>query len=339
LTSTGSHRIGTADASFVFEQANDDHSLLQAALRQGMAFPYECSSGGCGSCRFKPVEGAFEVLWEEAPGLSRRDRRKGLQLACQTRATSDLIIEVSPDEGCRPLVIPARRRVTLASREEVTHDIVEFRFTAEEAAAFLPGQYAVLENADGVRRCYSMSGVPEGGSDWSFQIRRVPGGRFTEWLFGAPMGTEVVLDGPYGMAHLRPDVDREVLCVAGGSGLSPIVSILRALAGLGGGRRIHFFHGGRTPRDLFAPALVEELGLGDRLEYVPVVSDPENQLSADWAGATGFVHEAVATALGERVREMEVYFAGPPPMAEAMQRMLMVDLGVPFGQIHFDRFF
>ncbi|WP_233560257.1 2Fe-2S iron-sulfur cluster-binding protein [Oleomonas cavernae] len=160
-----------------FVQGPDDASLLQAALRCGVGMPYECSSGGCGSCRIQVLSGKVESLWPEAPGLSPRDRRKGLLLACQTRAVGDLAIKVNTDAGCLPKVPPQVIIVRLVDVRDLTRDIREFRFAGPGPANFLPGQYAILHDRDGLRRCYSMSNLPNGEGHWEFQIKRVPGGR------------------------------------------------------------------------------------------------------------------------------------------------------------------
>ena len=325
---------------WTFEQGVDDPSLLHAALRAGIAFPYECSSGGCGSCRFKPVTGAVKTLWEDAPGLTARDSRNGYRLACQTRALSDLTIDVREDTGCKPVVPPRRVNAAVEDRRDLTRDIAEFRLRSKEPASFRPGQYVLLEHG-GLRRCYSMSNTANDEGVWEFMIKRVPGGAFSSWLFDDAPGPSVTLDGPYGMAYLREDSERDVLCVAGGSGLSPMVSIARGIAEEAAfeGRALRFFYGGRTSADVCGEQELLALGLGSRLRFTAVVSDVDAAATNGWSGPTGLVHESVADDIGVAAREMEVYFAGPPPMAEAMQRLLMLDLQVPFEQVHFDRFF
>lgn len=327
----------------MFSQSEDDYSILQAALRNQLPFPYECNAGGCGSCRFTPISGEYELLMDNPGGLSNRDVRKGLQLACQTRAISDMEIKVRSDEACRPSIKPQVRAAKLDSYEFITHDIVALSLTAEGPAQFLPGQYAVLTNGDGVRRCYSMSNTPNDYGLWEFQIKRVPGGAFSDRILAPALGNKFKIDGPYGMAFLRTGSTREILCVAGGSGLSPMVSIIRGVAAgmCDASPQVHLFYGGRTPRDVAGNKLIELLGLDslDRLRPTSVISEPEDAASLGWDGEIGFVHESVERNLGVSVAEMEIYFAGPPAMTEALQRMLMIDLEVPFDQIHFDRFF
>lgn len=332
-------RIGE-DAPF---QQDDGDTVLQAALRAGVGFPYECSSGGCGSCKFELLEGEVEQLWPEAPGLSERDRRKKLLLACQCRANGPLRLKVRPSPECRPQIPPERRNASLIGSRALTHDITEFRFAAPGPAEFQAGQYALLYLPGvGAPRAYSMSNTANREGEWHFQIRRVAGGKGTGQLFNhLRPGDAVVIDGPYGLAGLRTQSARDIVCVAGGSGLAPMVSIARGAvqAGMLGQRQLHFFYGARTPRDVCGEEFLRALpGFGTSIHFHPVVSQPADA-GAPWSGATGFVHERVKQVLAERMADGEFYFAGPPPMTQALQSMLMVDHRVPFEQIHFDRFF
>jgi toluene monooxygenase electron transfer component len=336
------HRIRIAGSEQEYCQLPDD-TVLRAALRAGIGFPYECNSGGCGSCTFQVLEGEVDDLWDDAPGRSARDRRTGRRLACQSRATTDLHIAVRTSAEYVPPVVPAQRTAVLRSSARVTHDIRSFRFVSDDAAEFLPGQYAVLQ-LPGVPtpRCYSMSNLPNATGEWEFMVRRVPGGEATTALFDRVLvGDEIVLDGPYGLAWLRTDSPRDLVCVAGGSGLAPMVSVVRgaAAAGMLQQRRVHFFYGARTPRDVCGEQFIhEQPGSTDHVHFHPVVSLPELEPEAAWTGATGFVHDALGPTLGADLATFEWYFAGPPPMTQALQERLVVEHGVPHDQVHFDRF-
>jgi toluene monooxygenase electron transfer component len=337
------HRIQIDGSALCFEQEATD-TVLRAALRAGIGFPYECNSGGCGSCRFDVVAGDVDVLWVKAPGLTERDRRKGRQLACQCRATGDLTIRVRPGQEYVPCIAPRRQRARLIGITDVTHDIREFRFATDAPAAFAPGQYASLK-LDGVDapRGYSMSNLPNAQGQWDFQIRRVPGGQATAVLFDTlAVGDAIELDGPYGLAGLREDSPRDIVCIAGGSGLAPMISIARgaAASGMLATRRLHFFYGARTPRDVCGETFLRVLqGFGSSLLFHPVVSDVASADAAGWSGDRGFVHEALPHVLGNSLAGHEFYFAGPPPMTQAIQELLMSVHLVPYQHIHFDRFF
>ncbi len=324
-----------------FVQAGGD-SILRAALRAGVGLAYECNSGGCGGCKFELLDGEIEILWPEAPGLSERDKRRGRHLACQCRALGDITIAAPIAGEYVPVIRPRRRSARLGGACDITHDLREFRFVVNQGAAFLPGQYAMLDLPGlAASRAYSMSNTANERGEWHFQVRRVPHGQGTHILFDRlAAGDEIGLDGPYGVAYLRPDSSRDIVCVAGGSGLAPMVSITRGAVegGLLGERTLYFFYGARTPRDVCGEEMLRALpGFGERIRFIPSVSVPGED--SQWSGATGHVHEQLERVLPERMAEYEFYFAGPPPMTQAIQELLMVDHQVPFGQIHFDRFF
>jgi len=341
-TGSAGHRVLIDSSDLDYVQPFGD-TVLRAALRAGIGFPYECNSGGCGSCRFQLLEGEVDDLWPEAPGRSDRDRRTGRLLACQCRATTDLRIAVRTSGEYVPPTRPVSRAATLLSVNDVTHDLRVFRFGTDGSAEFRPGQYAVL-SIPGVAspRCYSMSNLANSQGEWEFIVRRVPGGEATGVLFdGLDIGDAVVIDGPYGLAWLRTESTRDIVCVAGGSGLAPMVSIARgaADAGMLKSRRLHFFYGARTPSDVCGEQFLRELpSSDDRIDFHPVVSMAHLEPDTPWVGAIGFVHEAVGRILGGELTNLEWYFAGPPPMTTALQGTLAVDHRVPFDQIHFDRF-
>lgn len=317
-------------------------TLLRAGLRAGLALPYECQSGGCGSCAFELVSGNLQDLWPEAPGLPGAARDRGRRLACQSRPDTDCVIRTRLKPQCAPIVPPQRHAVTFVARFAVTHDMAEVQFRAAEPALFKAGQYALLE-LPGVHgsRAYSMCNLPNDEGVWSFIVKRVHGGRGTAMLFDTLQpGDELTLDGPYGMAYLRADSPRDIICIAGGSGLSPVLSILTAAVREPGlsARRLSAFYGGRAPRDLCLPALLRrDPLLSDRVSCVTSISDDLPQ--SDWDGERGFVHEVVKRSLGsQEPRCFEYYFCGPPPMTDAVQKLLLLECRVPFSQLHFDRF-
>ncbi len=334
------HIKNARDGSEFIQSAPD--SILRAALRSGVGMAYECNSGGCGACKFELLQGEIETLWPQAPGLSERDRQRGRHLACQCRALSPVTIKAQTGPEYLSGTLPQRQSAQLLGTRDVTADIREFRFLASEHAQFQPGQFAMLDlpGLDN-SRAYSVANTANPQGEWHFQIRRVAQGQGTRILFDSLRpGDTIELDGPYGVAYLRTDAPRDIVCVAGGSGLAPMVSIARgaAEAGLLAERKLYFFYGARTPADVCGEDMLRTLpGYGQQIKFIPVVSMPGND--GAWHGQTGFVHEALATTLPCALSDHEFYFAGPPPMTQALQELLMVEHHVPFGQIHFDRFF
>ncbi len=322
---------------------SEDETILRGALRSRISMEYECNSGGCGSCKFELLEGEVEDLWSDAPGLSRRDLRKGKKLACQCVPKTKCIIKAQINTVDLPNTAKYFH-VTYKGKTQLTNDMAEFRFQADNPAKFLAGQYAMftLPNVKG-DRAYSMSNISNEAGYWQFIIKYMPGGNGTHYLFNElKEGDTLNIDGPYGNAYLRDDNDRDIVLIAGGSGLSPVVSIARSLTmnDTFVGRKVYLFYGGRGPQDICTPQLTEELNpLDIELICHNAVSDKGLAKADNWNGPCCFIHELVEKKLGNTMPDYEYYFCGPPPMTEAVQRMVMIDYQVPFKQVHFDRFF
>jgi toluene monooxygenase electron transfer component len=319
-----------------------DDTILRAALRQGLGFPYECNVGSCGNCRFELLEGEVKHDRADPPGWNERDRQRNRYLGCQARPLSDCRIKVGLRDHYKSLHRPKRTGARLFATEDITHDIREFRFKLDNPTPFLPGQYALLF-VPGVEggRAYSMSNITATGEEWHFQIKRVPGGSATERLFGGIGSGAIEVDGPYGMAYLREDAPRDVLCLAGGSGLSPMISIARGFAASEklAGRNLHFIYGGREARDICGEPMLKDLpGYGERIFYHPAISMPGEDPETTWTGRVGFVHAVAQEMHGENLPNFEVYFAGPAPMGQAVLTML-IKSKVPQPQVHFDQFY
>ena len=335
-------RVSGADEKEFRCEADD--TILGGALRNGNGFPYECNSGGCGSCQFELLDGEVEELWPDAPGLSPRARERGRRLACQCVPKTDLTIKASFRDEYVPAVAPKKQSLTFVGAKQLTPDMTEFSFKASEDAEFLPGQFAMLDlpGVEGLR-AYSMSNLANADGLWNFVIKRVADGKGTTYLFDImKSGDEISLDGPYGNSYLRTDNGREIICVAGGSGLSPVLSILRGAVQAPEleGRGLKLFYGGRGPQDICVHDIVAaDPLLSSRVEVHTAISDEEAPGASEWTGARGFVHELVKNTLGDDIKEFDYYFCGPPPMTDALQRMLMLEYKVPAKQMYFDRFY
>lgn len=317
-------------------------TILRSALRNGIGFPYACNVGSCGNCKFTLLEGEVQHLRENPPAMGKRDLERGRYLGCQAVPQGDCRIKMRPDASYEPKHRPVQNKATLRRRHSLTHDIEEFEFELEQPTGFIPGQYALL-HLPGVKggRAYSMCNLPDEDNVWSFQIKRVPGGEATTKLFdGIGTGDSITVDGPYGTAFIQEESPRDIVCIAGGSGLSPMISIARAATAHPQlkNRRLDFFFGGRTSKDICGEDILRELdGFGDTVNYHAAISNPDDD-DGSWNGPTGFVHDLAQEVLGEELKNREIYFAGPPPMAQAVQKMLF-DMGVDLSQAHYDEFY
>ena len=334
--------ISIANTSTSFECTSDD-TIVRAALRAGIGIPYECNVGGCGTCKVELIEGRIDSAWPAAPALSERDRTKNRVLGCQAHPMEDCTIKVRTADQYLPIHRPRRFLGALAATRDITHDIREFHLRMLDSLPFLPGQYALL-SLPGVagQRAYSMSNATseDDATVWQFQIKRVPAGQGTTVIFDRLRpGDQIGVDGPFGSAYLREECPRDVVCISGGSGISPMLSIARAMmrSPAMASRKLHFFYGGRTRRDLCGESELRELpGFAERLFYHSSLSIADED--ASWTGHVGFVHENVLPTIGGNPPDYEYYFAGPPAMTQATQRLLMQSK-VPLTQMHFDQFY
>lgn len=322
-------------------ECGSEDTLLRAALRAGLQISYECNSGGCGCCKVRVLEGEVENLFPEAPALTERDLRKGFVLACQNKCASDGLVLKTRLETWNPkLLKPARFTATLAQKIEIASDLIEFVFSIEQDVDYLAGQFFML-NIPGVgERAYSNSSIATASREIKFVIKRMPVGRGSNYLFTeAAIGDEFGCDGPYGHSYFRDDVERDVVLVAGGSGLSPMLSILRYLSvNPSIARGVQFYYGAKALNELNEDYIREAaVGLGDLFSLSCGLSGSEEECG-DWRGERGFIHEVVDRNL-QNYNDNEFYLCGPPPMTAAAQKHLMVERKVPFDQVHFDRFF
>jgi toluene monooxygenase electron transfer component len=327
---------------------DDQEPILHAGLRQGLNLPYECATGTCGTCRARLVSGDVDVRWKEAPGGARLKPEKGDILMCQTRAHTDCVLLVPSDIKVLEKSRPASRRGVIRDIRRLTKDVAHFDLHLSEPMTFEAGQFVVLESPDLTGgRAYSMVNFDAGADRLALVLKRKPGGRFSDWLFAeGQAGMPVAVFGPLGRAVFRPEEDKHIVCIAGGSGIAGMMSILEHAV-----RADHFrdhkgavFFGVRTLADTFylEPLaryvdashgnLDVTVALSDEVAPTPSHADyPVLKL------ASGMVHEVAAKAMEGRYDNAMVYIAGPPVMVDGAIRALIKG-GVPIRDIRYDKF-
>ena len=343
-------QVQTKGGAFEFD-SEPGEPLLYAGLRHGLSLPYECATGTCGTCRARVHEGGARVLWEQAPGMSYVKREKNEILMCQAAAEQSCTLrvpaKVSQEAGGLPA--PLHRTGTIAKLRALTHDVIEFRVTVDRPISFHAGQFVVLAAAAVTGgRAYSMVNFAAGTDNLTFVVKRKPGGLFSDWLFEAnPEGQSVEIFGPLGRATFHPEEDRNLLCIAGGSGIAGMMSITARAAqdGYLENHECHLFFGVRTDQDVFYLDELSALaaGLPDRLEVTVALSDrePTADLEAAYPHirfASGFVHAVASARMAGRYENLIAYVAGPPPMVDGALRMLVLEARLPGTDIRYDKF-
>lgn len=308
--------------------------MLDAALDAGFNLPHSCKTGNCGACRARLIEGEVRYPNGAPLGLTAAQAAQGLILLCEAHATSDLCIdtfEVAAADEALIKRLPSR----IEGMEHLSHDVIALflRLPPAESFDFKPGQYVDIMLSGGRRRSFSIASPPHASRPLELHVRRVPGGEFSEQLFtDAVSGTLLELQGPLGHFVYRPD-EAPLLLVGGGTGLAPLMSILRHLTETGVRRPTALYWGVRGRRDLYAHDTLEDLARRiPSFRYVPVLSEPE----AGWAGRRGWVHEAVIADVTDLDR-YDVYVSGPPAMIDAARRDFG-EHGVLSSRLSFDSF-
>jgi NAD(P)H-flavin reductase/ferredoxin len=328
-------------------QVEPGESVLTAILRQGRFVKYGCKHGGCSTCRAEVVQGDYELSDNTSFSLSDADRAAGVVLLCSTFVQADeLIVDVSRtmDDLSEDQYLAGQHvqeyAATVDRIEALTHDIRWLGLRLDDPAelSFVAGQYVevAVPGRPGSWRSFSMANPPAQAGRVDLIVKVLPGGAFSSILDTAvKYGDQMRLRGPSGQFSVRLS-HRPMIMVAGGSGMAPVLAMLRDLAATQNRREVHFFYGARCRRDLF---LLDELGrlagTYDWLRFVPALSEPSAG-DGNWAGETGLITEVLARHLPS-TRGMEAYLCGPPPMIDAAIDVLR-SAGCKDRHIFFDRF-
>ncbi len=343
-------QLNVRNRAYQFECSEADKILL-AGLHHGVELPYECGSGTCGTCKAKLIHGELVEAWPEAPGRKVLKADQGEFLMCQCAPKGDVSIEVASFvyASSPGAWTPAYFDGTIASVERLTRDVMAFSVALERPMDFDAGQFVLME-APGVAgsRGYSMVNFERQARRLDFVIKRKPGGGISEWLFGGDArGAGLRMFGPLGKAAFYPNLGKNVLCIAGGSGVAGMMSILGRAAQEGYFRQYRgdLFFGVRTMRDAFFLDRLAELRgrLPDQLRVTVALSD-ESVPEAARAGhpqiefEQGLVHEVAARRMEGRYQNVRAYLAGPPPAVEAAIRVLLLKAKLTTDNIRYDKF-
>jgi len=323
--------------------------ILHAGLRSGVELPYECATGTCGTCKARLVSGRTESQWPDAPGR-KYFKSEGDLLTCQSVAHDECALEVGPLKAREPNTSgPRVLGGVVRGLRRLTHDVTAFDVEIDGPLDFAAGQFALI-TVPGIpgARAYSMVNFDRAAETLSFVVKKKPGGAVSEWLFGGEVdGARLSLFGPLGHATFHPDVQKHVLCIAGGSGIAGMMSILSLAC-----REDHFaawdghvFFGVRTARDGFFLDELEAFRARflARLAVTVALSDEDvpASLAAAYPGfafARGFVHAVAGERMKGRYGDVRAYVAGPPPMVDASLRLLLREARLPPADIRYDKF-
>jgi len=329
-----SHTI-TLQANGKRFEAAPGETVLEAARRAGLALPYSCLAGVCGSCKATLVEGECHYPRNPPSALNASERLHRQVLLCQAVPASDLLLAAREVASVADMPLqPLRLRVV--DKVLLGPDVARLLLAGVDGARMqrLAGQYLDVLLDDGRRRAFSIANAPSGDGLIELHVRRVAGGGFTAAVFDRlAAGDELRVEGPLGTFVAREDSERPILLMAGGTGFAPIKALVEHFIALGTRRPMTLYWGARTPRELYLRTLPERWAREiEGFRFVPVAVDAEGAHGL----RGGFVHEALLEDHPD-LAAFDLYMSGPPAMIDAGRRAF-VDAGLPEDRMYYDSF-
>ena len=315
-------------------------SLLSTLNRQKIFLPSAC--GGRGTCSYCKcvVQGGGAILPTEEAVLTDEEISRQYRLACQLKVKSDLTVTIP-----ETLLAIKEYRAEVSEIVDLTYDIkrIRLRLVEPSSISFVPGQYVQLMNQpypgvkDVVSRAYSIASIAAEKRSVDLLIRLVPDGICTTWIHEyLKAGDTVMFTGPMGDFRYHENTG-EVILVAGGSGMAPMIPLLEEMANSEVRRRVTYFFGADNSKDLFYTDIVRAFEKRlHRFQYVPALSSPEPDLQ--WEGETGLITVPLEQHLKTiDVQGAQAYLCGSPGMIKACIH-LFNQYGIQNSDIYFDPF-
>jgi Na+-transporting NADH:ubiquinone oxidoreductase subunit F len=353
--------------------------LLSALSEEGIFVASACGGGGtCAQCLVKVTEGGGAILATERSHINRREEREGYRLSCQVPVKQDMQVEVPPEVFetkkwlCKVrsnhnvatfikelvLELPEGEQVDFRAGgyiqiEVPPHELSYSEFDVEEEYREDWTTYKLWDLVskvdEPVQRAYSMANYPGEKGVIMLNVRiaspppgappEIPPGQVSSYIFNLKPGDEVTISGPYGEFFIQ-DTDTEMIYVGGGAGMAPLRShIFELLKTQNSHRRVSYWYGGRSRRELFYDDEFKALERDhENFSYHMALSSPLPE--DEWDSSTGFIHQVLLDEYLSKhpaPEDVEYYMCGPPMMVAAVQEMLD-NLGVEPDNIYFDDF-
>ena len=321
-------------------EVDEDETVLRGAFRQGLMLMHGCKEGQCAACKSFLLDGEVDLDKYSTFALNDMEKEEGWTLLCRAHAQSDLEVELInyDEEVLRSGVALQTQQMRVDTLEALTHDIHRLVLSGDELK-FKPGQYVDIKIPDSDEvRSFSMANIPSHRpGELEFMIKVYPDGKFSSLLSSGTLeeGHELEVTGQFGVFTLREKSDRPLLFVGGGAGMAPILALLRSMADRDVDRPAVYYYGARGPKDLFHREELAELEQRlPNFRFVPALSDVDE--GEEWDGERGLITDVVARC-EDKLREVDAYLCGPPPMVDAAIGLL-VQQGVPEERVYYDKF-
>lgn len=305
-------------------------SVLESALLGGFVFEYSCKNGQCGVCKTSLIEGEV-IEFQTQLALTEEDRSNHKILTCCCGPITDILIDAEDLTALKDIEIktlPAR----ISHIEALSNDIikVQFRFPPTANFKFLEGQYLDVIWG-GVRRSYSIASISD-DQEINLLIKKVAEGVMSDYVFNQAKVNDLIrVEGPKGTFFLR-ETSRPLVLLATGTGIAPIMSILKKIdqdGVLPQQHAIRLFWGNRYAEDFVWQPEFNNLNV----IIEKVVSKPDN----NWKGQIGYIQNIALRTLGAKIADSDVYACGSNAMIQTAKQEF-IKVGLPEKQFYSDAF-
>jgi anthranilate 1,2-dioxygenase reductase subunit len=305
-----------ADGKTLFCAVQGNEILLDAALRSGIKIPLDCREGVCATCQGQCESGQYTQDYVDDEALSPTDLAQRKVLTCQTRVQSDAAFYFDFDSSLCSSASSNEVQGVVSGVEHISPATAILRVSTVIALDYLPGQYARLQVPGSEhRRAYSFANAP-GSRHSQFLVRLLPNGVMSDYLRErCRVGDPIKLEAPLGAFYLR-HIDRPLVMMAGGTGLSAFLGMLDQIAARGDcAYPVQLYYGVRDAADLCE--LERIAAYSERIpgfSFTAVVSEANRA----WPGKRGYITEHLDLAQ-LRDSAFDLYLCGPPPMVESIK--------------------
>lgn len=314
--------IAFKDQSYALEP---QENVLQCLLRHGIDYPNSCQAGICQSCLIKAKEGIVNPSWQT--GLPETLKVQGYFLACLAKPETPLQV-MTPES------IECEVNAQIISLEMLNHNVIQVKLHMDHLEHWIPGQYLSLINPEGTMRNYSIANIPTHEGFIELQIKVSPHGAMGHWLLHkAARNTEVTLRGPFGHCfYYNPEqLTFDILLAGTGTGLAPLIAIIKSALSQNHQGNITLIHGGLTDEDIYYQEELETLSaLFNSFVYEPCV------LKSQGRYPEASVEKRILTYLNHP-KETRVYVCGPKETTNKLKKQVFL-AGVPSQLIFSDSF-
>jgi methane monooxygenase component C len=340
MTSTHQVTIVTEDHESITFDCRSDEDVITAAVRQDIYLMSSCREGGCATCKGYCSEGDYVLGKVSSQALPSQEEEDGMVLLCRCYPTTDIEVEV-PYTYERISFSPEGMEfeAEVVGLSQISINVVKFelrRTGDDKTIKFESGQFFDLEiPGTGTTRSYSPANISNYQGDLEFLIRIVDGGKFSEYLKKeAKVGQRLKVKGPSGVFGLKENGFTPRYFVAGGTGLAPILSMVRHMKEWGEPQKCVIYFGVNTEAEMFHLDELNQLAAEmPTLELRNCVW----KCSDDWHCEKGSVVDILRRDLVETGAQPDLYLCGPPGMVDATFAVC-ADVGIPKERIYLEKF-